>query len=294
MNKNLFDKLAAQESDFMNSQFMCPVTKGQPIRVRLAGVIMTLEVVRPKKFQGWGVFQALTPKTARLVRQANMTEQQAYLALFPTLQLILCRHNNDIWYGFPANQPAQRFQIHGIVPVRLAEEVQLFEVIQARFDGNCCWFEGPANSHNPRTAQYLRESLQKFVQPDKLELPGLTKEETEAYQMAYWPALEADIEAKKDRKEEWIKESLRRAGAQYRSYIERGNTFTVEYLVDGDQHRTVVNKDTLAVQSAGICLSGGDSAFDLQSLVGVIKEGTRRGRIVRVGNNVEYGDDDYD
>ena len=261
MANKLFDKLAAEENQFFASQFMCPVRKGKPIRVRIAGVIVTLSVAEPRNFEGWGIFRPISYKMARFVRDPNMAEKRTYLDLFPILRLILCRRTDNLWYGIPANLADTRFVIRGLVPVYLAEEVQLFEAIQTRFDGQTCWFDSVDSRHSPRTAGYLRESLTTLVEPDKLTLPGLTLEERDAYLMAYGPAVEADIEARKDRQEERIKEALHKAGASYRSYIERGNTYTIEYMVGGHRQRSVVNKDTLEVQSAGICLSGGDRAF---------------------------------
>lgn len=287
----LFDRLASEEEQFFSSQFLSPVLRGRPIRVRIAGIVVTLPVAEPKDFQGWGVFRLRSYKSATLVRSPTMTEKQTYLSLFPVLRLILCRRQGEQWLGIPANQADTRFRVAGLVPVQLADEVQLFEVVTTRFDGAACWFDGIDPAHNPRAAVYLREELAALREPGALALAGLTQGERDAYQLAYTPVLEADVAARKDRQEEKIKAALRKAGAAYRGYIERSDTYTIEYAVDGETHRSVVDKETLGIQSAGICLSGGDSSFDLQSLVGVIREGVRRRRIVRVGNN--HGDHHY-
>lgn len=289
-NLDLLNKLANAENEFFNSQLFSPVLKGSPIKVRIAGIMATLEVTQPKNFEGWGVFSPTSYKAARFVRAPSMLEKQQYFKLFPPLRLILCRRNNNQWMGVPAHQADTRFKIEGLVPVQLAEEVQMFDTVKVRFDGTNVWFEQIDPRADLRKSVYLREQLAQLTDPKKIELSGLTHEERNAYFLAYGPALEADIESKRDKDEDRIKDSLRRAGAQYQSYVDRGNTFTVEYLVDGTRHRSVVNKDNLAVESAGICLAGTDRNFDLQSLVGVIRQGQNRHLIVRVGDNRQHGD----
>ena len=283
MNKDLFNKLASEEENFFKTEFLSPVLAGKPIQVRIAGVVVTLKVSRPKKFQGWGVFVPTSYKEARKVRDPNLKQKQEYLKLFPCLRLVLCRKTDDQWFGIPAHQADSRFKITGLVPVYLAEEVQMFNVIRTGWDGKTCWFEGADSRRNPRAANYLRESLTKELEPDKLEFAGLTQEERDAYHVVY----NDDIESKKDRTEEKIKHAIQHGGGVYKSYIQREKTFTIEFSVDGHQHRSTVNKDTLQVQTSGICLAGHDKNFDLHSLVGVLREGQGgRGR----GN---YHDDRY-
>lgn len=299
---NIFEKLAEQEKQFFDSDFFSPVIANQPIRVKLSGVVMNLRVVRPKAYTGWGVFRPLSPKTARFVREPSMQERRSYLDLFPILRLIVVgRDENEVWLGIPAAASDTRFKVTGLVPIRLAQEVQLFETVETRFDGVNCWYDQSDPSANMRNAAVLRDALAQQTDADKVTSSGLSKNEKEAYVTAFI----RDIESKKDRTEEQIKAAIERAGAEYRSYIDRGESYTVEFNVDGESHRSTVKKGTLEVQSAGICLSGYDRNFDLQSLVGVIREGADRRRIVRVGDNsgyrmhepgtyVEPDDDDYD
>ena len=284
---NVFDKLANAEANFVDHEIMAPVLLKMPIRVKLNGIVLHLKVTPARS--GWGVFLPTSFKTAKFVREPNMTEKQSYFNLFPALRLILCRRSNDQWYGVPANQSDNRFKITGTVPVNLCTEIQMFDMVQVRFDGNSIWFEQIDQRHSLKAAAYLRESVIKFTEAAKLELPGLTIEERDAYLIALTDALAVDAEAKRDKQEERIQKALALTGAKYQSYIERGDTFTIEFMVGRERHRSVVKKDDLAVESAGICLNGTDKNFDLQSLVGVLKEASNTNQLVRVGNNRQFG-----
>jgi hypothetical protein len=284
MMSDLFDKLAAEEDQFFSSRFLSPVLKGQPIRVRIAGITLTLKVT-PKNFEGWGIFVCRDQKRARRVSEPTMAQKREYLKLYPRFSFVVCQRGDEGVRGLIANRSDTRVTIQGHVPLLLPEEVQLLDTVDARFDGQNFWFEGQSSHRSPRIAQQLRDFLSEEVEPDKIELLGMTQEEGLAYQIAHIQ----EIESKKDRKEERIKDALQRGGAVLRSYVERGDTYTVEFTVDGERHRSVVNSETLRVQSAGICLTNhrtgrvGDSDFDLQSLVGVIREGHQRHLIYRVG-----------
>jgi hypothetical protein len=195
--------------------------------------------------------------------------------------------------ALPAHQADSRFRIQGLLPVRLVEEAQQFEVVETRFDGAQCWFERLDGRRDPATAAYLRQAFQQMLEPDQLNRPGLTAEERTAYALNYWPVIQAEIEAQRDRTEERLREALAHAGAELHGYLERADCFRVEYEVAGERHVSVVNKENLSVQVAGICLSGEDQLFDLHSLVGVLLEAQGAG-IVRVGaDNAGIAEEDY-
>lgn len=266
---DLFEKLARQETDFLKQEFLCPALENCPICVRIAGINLNLKPNR--KYSGWGVFRPKSYKEAVFVRKASISERQEYLNLFPTIRFILCHQDKKMWHGLSLHSD-QRFNISGLVPLFLVDEAQIFDVVQVRFDGLSFWYDCHYEKHNLKILNYLRESLQQGLLPKDLKMSGLTQAEKDAYNLVFM----SSEEAKKTLDENRIKEALSRTSAIYRGHIERENTYTVEFVVDGQNYRSVIEKENFTIQSAGICLSGGDRAFDLQSLVGVIREGSDR------------------
>lgn len=276
-------RLAAAEERFLASQFLAPVIRGGQVQVRIAGVICTLRI-RPADFEGWGVFRPGSHSEATLVRQATLAERQRYLALFPLVRLILATKLEEQWLAVSAHRADSRFQIDGMIPIRLVDEAQLFEVIEARFDGTQFWYAGPDSRWDPAAARYLRQQLELLTPPEKLQRSGLTAEERAAYAVTYWPRYHASEEGRRSREEQRLRSALEHAGAELTDYVERHDVYTVTYEVDGQRHVSAVSKKDLSVQVAGICLSGEDQNFDLQSLVGVIREAQGGVGLVRVGD----------
>jgi hypothetical protein len=276
------ERLAAAEERAFASEFLAPMVRGGVVQVRIAGIVCRL-TVHPGEFEGWGVFRPTSPTHAELVRPARLAERRQYLDLLPRLGVIICLRESDQWLGIAAHRAASRFRIDGLLPVRLIEEAQLFDVVVTRCDGAQCWYDGPDPRRDPGTAAYLRDSLGWMVEPGRLKRRGLTAEEREAYVHNYAPRLQAELEAQRDRVEEQLRAALSHAGAVLRGYQEQRDVYRVTYEVDGRRYASVVSRGDLSVQVAGICLSGADRHFDLQSLVGVLREAQDGRGVVRVG-----------
>src|SRR5262249_38211647 len=77
--------------------------------------------------------------------------------------------------------------------------------------------------------------------------------------------------------------ALRVGGGDLRAFNDRGQYWLVEWTTaDGERHTSAIAKGDLTVISSGICLSGRDRDFDLQSLVGVIKGRDWEGAILDI------------
>lgn len=275
--RHLLDKMEAAEEAFLRAEFLAPVTAGGRVRVRIAGVICTLQVVGEHD-PGWAILKPLALDRARVVARPSPMQIREYLELFPAVRLILAGHAEGRWLAMPALAGDSRFRIDGPVPVYLAAGAEAFQQAVIRFDGQSFWFQEVDRRRNPAVAAYLREALAAGTPPADLHKPTLTAEERAAYGWAYG-ALEA---ARRDRQEGRLREALAHAGAEMTSYVERGDSYTVTYSVDGRLHRSTVQRGDLTVLAAGICLAGEDRRFDLASLVGVLRQAERGRRLVRV------------
>jgi hypothetical protein len=72
-----------------------------------------------------------------------------------------------------------------------------------------------------------------------------------------------------------LRNALAVGGGALHDYSDRGEYWLVEWATgDGTRHTSAIAKADLTVVSSGVCLSGRDRDFDLQSLVRVIEQGT--------------------
>jgi hypothetical protein len=268
-------RLGAEEESFLKRHFLAPVVRGHGVRVRIANVICRMKI-DPADFQGWGVFLPITMTEAMLDRPATMGERKRYLELLPGVRLIVCRKTEQQSCAVPANPSDPRCRSSGMLELRLAEEIELFDTVVARFDGAMFWFDQVDETSDPSLAVYLRESLGKELDPRKLARKGLTTGQRYAYVLNL-AARRAEMKlSEAQHREAHLRQALAHAGAELRDFGEMHGEYRVTFTFDGRRHTSLIGKRDLTVRSAGICLSGMDSQFDLNSLVGVLREAGRR------------------
>jgi hypothetical protein len=269
---NLISRLADGEAQFLRTQFLAPVMGEGTVRVRIAGAICRLRI-RPRDFAGWGVFHPTSFNDASHKRDATLRERRDYLALFPAVRLILVSREGPTWLAQPAQFADNRFKAEGAIPVHLVDDAEAFDTVVARFDGERFWFDEVDPQADPTAAAYLREAMLHPRHPRTLTRPGLTPEQRAAYSAEHTERLRRRLASERATGEYRVREALEHAGARLRGLNERHGFYQVTYTVDGRRHTSVIRKNDLTVQSAGICLSGMDATFDLASLVSVLREG---------------------
>ncbi len=281
---DILNRLEEAERRFAGTEFLAPIMGEARVHVRIAGVVCKLKVAvgLPPGFAGYAFLRARSTREAEFVRAATLQEITQYLALFPTVRLILTGRERRHWWALPAQLGDIRIHLSGPVVVQLPEEgLDRFETILTRFDGRLFWYERRDPARNPALAAYLREQLTHVdtkgmpPEPGVLHASGLSREEREAY--AWVRGLAAA--AQRDRIETRLSDAVAHAGADFRGYTERGDAYVVTFQVDGRQFTSTVRQDDLTVITAGICLSGKDQRFDLASLVGVLRQADTEGRL---------------
>jgi len=267
--KELFAKVENAERDFYKTEFVSPVVSHSKIRARILGLIQEFRVLGD--FEGWAILKPCREKYVRVVGSPNLLQIEEYLNQFPSIRVTLCERRKDGWYGFTHQSSSIE------VRVLLADGVSLFDTVVVHYDPVNYWFAGIDRSTHPSFAECLREVLNKSVSPDKLEIRGLIPFHRKAYQWQFFLREEHLEEITL----ETIKKAVEHGTGKFLSYIERNDSYVVTFSLDGEEFRATIMKKDFEVISAGICLSGEDRKFDIQSLTGVIREGQNRGLIHR-------------
>jgi len=269
---NLFHKVEKAEKEFLNSEFIAPVAKHSKVSIRILGLVYEFIPTDPD-FKGWAILKPLSSIHAKVIGNPSFLQISKYLKNFRKAHMILCEKRKNTWIGIDTQFDGQQ------KPIRLTDGIQLFDEIVTRWDGANFWFEEKNLSADPSLAHYLRESLIDLVPLEKLRKSGLNPFHRKAYQWQLLLREEKIGEVTLDK----IQEAVQRVGGSFKSYIERPNFYTVIFSIGEREYTTAIEKNDFEIISAGICLSGEDRKFDLQSLVSVVQEGQERNLIHREG-----------
>jgi hypothetical protein len=270
--RKLLNQIARAEAQLQSTQFLAPCVKGGQVRTQVAGMVYTF-TPKPRQFEGWGIFQPVDEQTATLVEAADLPQVATYLQHFKSIRLrLVYRLQSQTWLAYSSNEAdmRQRFKTLKPVPVHLVTEGLAFEQIIARWNGNSCWFDEIDRRADPTIAETLQFSLKQLVPAEALQFKGITPEMRSTYELV---AQRTEGLAQPQRDEKRLRQALQQGGGELHQFQDRGDYWTVDWTTaDGTRHTSAIGKDDLTVVSSGICLSGRDRDFDLQSLVGVMEE----------------------
>ncbi len=271
---NLIRQIASEEAQAQSTPFLAPCVRGGQVRTRISGLIRSYQP-DPESFEGWGIFLPQDPKTARVIEEATAPQIEAYLKLLTPLRVILVSQlRGSTWLAYPAHQETARQVLPRVqpLPAHWVESGDRFEQIRVAWDGQTCWFQEIDRQVNPQLAEAMRESLQQLIQVAGLRLKELTPEHRVAYELATQgiEGFVARSQAQQDR--ERLRQALALGGGMLQHHQDQGDYWLVTWhTADGQHHHSAIQKSDLTVIGAGICLSGRDRDFDLQSLVGVVE-----------------------
>jgi hypothetical protein len=273
--RKLLNELANQEKQLPQTQFIAPCVAGGKVRTRMSGMIYTF-TPKPRNFEGWGIFQPVDIQTAEVSDEASLPQISEYLKRLKPLKLRLAHVlQGQTWLAYPVNEAdmQQRYGICKPLPIHLVSDGIRFDVIVARNDGVTWWFDECDRRSDPFVVQELQANIKKVTLPKQLHFKGITPEMRTIYHLVVQKTHEFDALHQQKRDENRLRDALKLGGGELREFRNRKDHWVIEWITgDGEHHTSAISKSDLTVISAGICLSGEDEKFDLQSLVKVVEQ----------------------
>lgn len=276
---DIIDKLGEKEQQITDLEFISPVFFSDTVVTSIDGLIYKFKIKDVKP--GWYKIRPVDEYTAKVVDDADIVDRDQYLHRLGKLRVTLTMKRGQIFLALPDKANKFGLPFNELIPVLLFDDTVLdFDRAIVRYDGSNCWFESVDMGNDPSKADYLRGSLEKYVEPEKITYPKLSFEE----KMAYTLRTTFDKNFYQDKKEVVLKRDVEHAGGKFIRYVERSDHYSVTYKVDGSEFTSHISKDSNhMVIAAGICLSGHDHLFDLKSLITVVREAQRK-RVVHKFN----------
>ncbi len=270
--RKILSQLAALEAELLNTQFLAPCVRGGRVRIRVGSMVYTFQP-QPQNFEGWAVFGPVNEKIAAVVDEPNLPQMAEYLQLLVPVRLqLICALQGQTWLAYPVNESdaKQRISLAKPAAVHLVTEGSQFEQIVARWDGHCLWFEEIDRRADPLLSEQLTRALKKLILPEEVRFKGMTPEMRTVYELVSRNMKDFDPKVRDERR---LRRALKTGGGELRGFGDRQDYWLVEWTSgSGEHHTSAIAKNDLTVMSAGICLSGDDMKFDLQSLVGVVED----------------------
>ena len=268
----ILSQLAALEAQLLNTQFLAPCVRGGKVRIRVGSMVYTFQP-QPQNFEGWAIFGPINEKIAAVVDEPSLPQLAEYLQLLIPVRLQLaCVLQGQTWLAYPVNESdaKQRIGVAKPVPVYLVTEGSQFEQVVAGWDGHCLWFEEIDRRADPLHSEELRAALKKLTFPEEVRFKGMTPEMRTVYELVSRNIKDFEPKVRDERR---LQRALKMGGGELRGFCDRNDYWLVEWTSgSGERHSSAIAKNDLTVMSAGICLSGDDMKFDLQSLVGVVED----------------------
>jgi len=273
----LIDKIGKKEASLTEMDFVSPVCGNTQVATRVYGLIYAFDI--PATAPGWYKIRPKDSRNAVITGPAESGEIELYLHRFQKVRATMALKRAGIYHGILERSSAADGES---VPILLTDDsIQDFDRIVCRFDGLSYWYEAIDSINSPDKAEYLRTSLQKYVPSESIKFSGLLFDEKAAYGMR----TEIDKQFSEEIKRKAIRENVEHAGGKLVRFAEKSDHYSVTYSVDGQTYTSYVSKDsTHRVITAGVCLAGTDHKFDLKSLITVMREGQKTGRIHRTAS----------
>lgn len=297
---SLVFSMGEKEKSFRSKQFLAPFTgKSRKAIVKMDGLNYEFDI-SGHKGDGIGIFQPHDFKSAKFVSLADFDKIRSYFDILPRFILILGYECEYGWICTPFHKESAT-GLNGEVIVKNVSGSERFDVIVARFDGVNFWFDEQFVGANVIKSEMMRScfvpdsTLPKMLVKLK-EISGVTPEDICAFELAVasWKVF------KKVSDETRIQNAIAIGGGKLGRYVIRGDMIEIDWKSQsGAQYKSLVQKETLDVVSAGICLSGEDTKFHLKDLPFIIDQGEKRRAIYVTGiarafDMSSEGDDDRD